>query len=84
MTLHDNFTISASPSTVRAGRVKFNIKNEGTMSHGLGIEGQGVEQFVTPGTSLPRETVMTARTWVLYCPVADHRDLGMRTDLLDQ
>lgn len=84
VTLRDNFTITASPATVRVGRVKVIVTNEGTMSHGLGIEGQSVEQFVTPGTSLTRETLMTPRTWVLYCPVADHRDRGMKADLLVQ
>ena len=84
VTLRDNFTITVSPSTVKTGRVKFNVKNEGTMAHGMGIDGQNVEQFVTPGLTLTRETIMPPRTWTLYCPVADHRDLGMRADLVVQ
>lgn len=84
VTLRDNFTITVSPTTVKAGRVKFNVTNEGSMSHGMGIEGQSVEQFVTPGTTLTRETQMTARTWTVYCPIADHRDRGMQAQLVAQ
>jgi uncharacterized cupredoxin-like copper-binding protein len=78
VTLRDDFTITANPERVPAGRVKVIATNEGSMMHGLFIEGIGVEQFIAPGTSLTQETVFPAATWVIYCPVTDHRDRGMR------
>lgn len=83
ITLRDDLTITVSPSTVRPGRSRFVITNEGRLSHGLG-DGASVEQFVGPGTTLTREVMLTARTWMLYCPVADHASRGMRAQLVVQ
>lgn len=82
VSLRDDLTIRASPDRVRAGRVKFTATNEGSMMHGFAIEGIGIEQFIAPGTSLTQETVMPSATWVLYCPVTDHRDRGMQTQVV--
>lgn len=82
VTLNDNFTLTASPATVRAGRVKFIATNAGATMHGFGIEGIGIEQFISPGTSLTQETVFRSGTWILYCPVADHYDRGMQTQVV--
>jgi hypothetical protein len=83
VTLRDDLTITLSPSTVRPGRARFVITNEGRLSHGLG-DGASVEQFVTPGTTLTRELMLTARTWMLYCPAGDHASRGMRAQLVVQ
>jgi len=82
VTLRDGFTITASPASVPAGRVKFTITNEGSLSHGFSIEGQGLEQNIGSGTLLTRETRMTSGAWILYCPVADHRARGMQTQII--
>ena len=79
--LRDNYTIEVSPKTIASGSVKMTIENQGSMTHGLGIEGLPLEQFVPSGSTTTREDRMPAGTWVLYCPVADHRDLGMRAEL---
>jgi uncharacterized cupredoxin-like copper-binding protein len=84
VTLRDDFTITVSPGTVRPGPTRFIVTNAGRMSHGLGIIGAGTEQFVTPGTTLTSQTVLSARTYMLYCPVADHRDRGMTAQLVVQ
>jgi hypothetical protein len=83
ITLRDDFTITVSPSTVHPGRSRFIITNEGRLSHGLG-DGNSVEQFVAPGATLTRELQLNARTWMLYCPVADHASRGMRAQLVVQ
>ena len=82
VSLRDDFTIRATPDRVRAGRVKFTATNEGSTMHGFFIEGIGVEQFIAPGTSLTQESVMPSATWVLYCPVTDHRGRGMQTQVV--
>ena len=79
--LRDNLTIAASPATLRAGPVKITVTNEGGLSHGLGIEGLGLEQNVPPGRSVTREEGLPAATYVLYCPIADHRERGMHAEL---
>jgi len=84
VTLRDDFTITVSPGTVRPGPTRFIVTNAGRMSHGLGIIGAGTEQFVTPGITLTSQTVLSARTYMLYCPVADHRDRGMTAQLVVQ
>lgn len=81
VSLRDGFTIVASPATIRAGRVKFTVTNEDSQNHGFSIEGQGLEQVVAPGATLTRETRMTSGTAILYCPVEDHRERGMQTQL---
>jgi len=80
--LHDDFTITASPARIRNGQVRFTVTNEGANTHGFSVEGQGLEQFVAPGGTLTRDVRLTPATWVLYCPVADHRDLGMQTEIV--
>jgi len=79
--LRDNFTLEASPSTVRPGRVRITIENQGALTHGFGIEELPLEQFVPPGGSTLREDNLIAGTLTLYCPVADHRDRGMQAQL---
>ena len=85
ITLRDDFTMTISPSTVRAGRARFIITNEGRLSHGLG-DGISVEQFIPPGGTLTRDNVMlpAGRTLMMYCPVADHASRGMRAQLVVQ
>ena len=84
ITLRDDFTITLSSSTVRAGRARFIITNEGRLTHGLS-DGLSVEQFVPPGGTLTREVNLPAgRTLMLSCPVADHASRGMRAQLVVQ
>ena len=82
--LRDDFTLTVSQATVQSGMVRFAVTNDGAMTHGFSVEGQGVEQFVPPGTTLTRDVALTAGTWVLYCPVADHRDRGMHAEIVAQ
>src|SRR5439155_15206899 len=70
VTLNDAFTLTLSSATVSAGRVTLIAKNVGRMTHGVGVEGLGVEQFVPAGGSLTREIMVRAGTYVIYCPVA--------------
>ena len=82
--LRDDFTVTLSHSTVSAGRVTLVQKNEGRLTHGVGVEGLGVEQFVAPGATLNREITVRPGSYVVYCPVSDHRGRGMLTTLTVQ
>ena len=87
-TAQQTFTISMndfslSPSTVTAdapGTYTFEATNDGGVDHALEIEGQGVEEeteTVGPGESATLTVDLEAGTYEMYCPIGNHRDLGM-------
>jgi plastocyanin len=67
--------------TLDAGRIVFHVTNEGTMEHGFAIEGAQVQRpfagNLQPGQSDSLEVTLQPGNYVVYCPVADHRDRGM-------
>jgi uncharacterized cupredoxin-like copper-binding protein len=73
-----------TPSTVnlsRPGTYEFRAVNKGTAQHALEIDGNGVEEETA--TIGPGETASVTvelgkdGSYELYCPVGNHRDLGM-------
>jgi uncharacterized cupredoxin-like copper-binding protein len=75
-------------TTVPAGTVTFNITNNGTEEHSFEIEGNGVEEelepHLMPGESGTLTVDLQPGTYEVYCPVADHADMGMRLELTVQ
>lgn len=73
------------PKQVSAGRVTFEITNDGDVEHSFEIEGQGIEesldQNLQPGESATLTVDLEAGTYTVYCPVADHEDEGMTMEL---
>jgi plastocyanin len=72
------------PQSVAAGRVVFNIENAGKEDHAFEIEGNGIEEeseVLTAGNKTTMEVNLTPGTYTVYCPVADHKDKGMRMTL---
>jgi uncharacterized cupredoxin-like copper-binding protein len=73
-----------SPGTVslaKPGKVTFDVKNMGTITHALEIEGNGVEAktgSIAPGQAASI-TVDLAKNgkYELYCPIDGHRAKGM-------
>jgi plastocyanin len=55
--------------------------NQGTISHGIAIEGNGLDMdgpIVSPGsTSTIRVTISKNGSYEVYCPVAGHKEMGM-------
>lgn len=73
-----------SPSTVsvaKAGKVTFDVKNMGTITHALEIEGNGVETktgSIAPGQSASLTVTLPKNgKYELYCPIDGHRAKGM-------
>jgi plastocyanin len=72
------------PSTLsidQPGTVRFRVTNDGETVHALEVEAPGGEvetENIQPGKSatLVAELV-EAGTFVMYCPVGNHRELGM-------
>jgi plastocyanin len=79
---------SLSPSTVsisKPGLYVLQGLNRGTISHALAIEGNGIDTdgpVVSPGrTSTVRVTIVKGGSYELYCPVGNHKEMGMEGHL---
>jgi len=72
--------------TVPAGKITFQIKNEGAMTHGFFVRGNGVQQGapdIAVGQSGSLTVTLKPGSYTIYCPLADlsHRKAGMLTKL---
>jgi uncharacterized cupredoxin-like copper-binding protein len=70
----------ADVSTKKSGVIEFLVKNDGSTTHALEIEGGDVEQRtddIAPGESGHLEVDLSKGVYELYCPVDDHKDKGM-------
>jgi hypothetical protein len=80
------FRYSLSRTTVRAGRVIVELVNHGQDTHDLDLRrvgGTKIIRFpdVLPGQVVDRELKLVPGRYVLWCAVADHRELGMHAVL---
>ena len=73
------------PQTLQAGKQSFQIENAGKEMHSFAIEGNGVQtrlpSNLSRGDSAHFEAQLPAGTYTVYCPVADHRQKGMHTQV---
>jgi len=71
-----------SISLPKAGTYVFKGVNDGTTTHSLEIEGNGVEMEaadISPGSSGTLKVKLPKTgTYEIYCPVDGHKDLGMK------
>jgi uncharacterized cupredoxin-like copper-binding protein len=76
-----DFTISLDEDTLKAGTYKVRVKNEGHATHDLVVEKNGVDvahgDLIAPGDSTTFTVDLAPGSYVLYCSVANHRQLGM-------
>lgn len=84
MSLTD-FALNPADPTVKAGTVTFNVTNDGGTTHALEVEGPGEEvetEDLAPGDSA-KLTVDLSKpgTYEMYCPVGNHKDMGMEGDV---
>jgi uncharacterized cupredoxin-like copper-binding protein len=81
-----DFKFDPSDPTVKSGNVTFNLKNEGQAPHSLEIEDvngqdQEIEGDVAPGQSGSLTVNLPPGKYEFYCPVANHKEMGMEGDL---
>jgi uncharacterized cupredoxin-like copper-binding protein len=73
------------PTSLSAGTQTFSITNNGTTEHNFEVEGQGIEEaFETnlePGVNQTMQLDLAPGTYEVYCPVGNHREQGMETQL---
>jgi uncharacterized cupredoxin-like copper-binding protein len=76
-------SIALSTSTFTAGTYTFIVKNAGSVTHALTIDGPGVEDEtsgdVAPGESGKVTVTLKPGSYDFYCPVGDHKSEGMDT-----
>ena len=74
-----------NPNTIslaKPGTYVFKGTNDGTITHSLAIEGNGVDMDasgISPGSSgTLKVTLPKAGTYEIYCPIDGHKGLGMK------
>jgi uncharacterized cupredoxin-like copper-binding protein len=78
------FKIALSPSSVHAGKVTFEVKNDGKIPHDLVVEGNGVKAktpLLDAGESKTLEADLKPGTYDVYCSVPGHKEAGMDVKL---
>jgi uncharacterized cupredoxin-like copper-binding protein len=81
-----DFKFDPSDPTVKSGNVTFNLKNDGQTTHSLEIENvngqdKGLEGTVSPGQSGTLKLNLPAGKYEFYCPVGNHRQMGMTGEI---
>jgi uncharacterized cupredoxin-like copper-binding protein len=83
--VESDFTLSPGTVTVDgAGTYTFEATNDGGVDHALEIEGNGIEEeteTIAPGGSASLTVSLEAGTYEMYCPIGNHRDLGMTGEI---
>ena len=79
--MESDFTLSPATVTVDGpGTYTFEATNDGGVDHALEIEGNGIEEetdTIGPGESASITVDLESGTYEMYCPIGNHRDLGM-------
>jgi len=68
----------------KAGVVEFNVRNDGSITHALEVEGGGVEEEtedIAAGESATLKVDLPKGVYELYCPIDDHKEQGMTAEL---
>jgi uncharacterized cupredoxin-like copper-binding protein len=81
-----DFELDPSDPSVEAGTVTFEITNDGETLHNLEVEGPSGEaelpEDLQPGDSGELTVDLNEPgTYEMYCPVGNHRDLGMEGEI---
>jgi uncharacterized cupredoxin-like copper-binding protein len=81
------FSLTPKDATVKAGKVTITVKNTGTITHALSLEGAGpggkdVESKpLQPGQSTTITATLKKGKVEWYCPIGNHKAMGMVGDL---
>ena len=73
-----------SSLTAKAGKVTITMDNPSSLPHGVGIEGNGVDEdgkTVTKGGKSVVTATLKPGKYEFYCPVPGHEQAGMKGDL---
>jgi uncharacterized cupredoxin-like copper-binding protein len=80
-----DFTLTPPTVTIDApGTYTFEATNDGGVDHALEIEGNELEEeteTIGPGESASVTVDLESGTYEMYCPIGNHRDLGMAGEI---
>jgi uncharacterized cupredoxin-like copper-binding protein len=82
-----DFKFTPSDPSVKAGEVTFKMTNDGQVTHSLEIEDvtpghdQELEGDVSPGQSGTLTENLKPGTYEFYCPVDNHKQMGMEGEI---
>lgn len=71
----------AMPSTLKAGKYTFDVKNDGKLPHDLVIKGGPKTELIQPGASAKLVATLKAGKYTFYCSVPGHEQAGMKVDV---
>lgn len=78
-----DFALKLSEAAFSPGDYTFEVKNDGKVTHALAISGPGVATTQTgvlaPGGTEKLTVTLREGEYELWCPVGNHRGLGMTT-----
>lgn len=76
-----DFHIALSTLSLTPGTYTFTVHNSGQYTHALTVNGPGVDNQssgdITPGATGTVTVALAAGSYEVYCPVANHKMLGM-------
>ena len=78
-----DFTLSLPSSSLSPGQTTFEMRNDGNATHAIEIDGPGVEDQKSstagPGGTATLTVTLQPGKYTMYCPVGNHRAMGMQT-----
>ena len=71
----------AMPATLSAGKIVFEVKNDGKIPHDLAIKGGPKTKLIQAGGEAQLEANLKPGKYHLYCTVPGHEQAGMKIDI---
>lgn len=75
------FKIALGSTELKAGKITFDVKNDGKIPHDLAIKGGEKTKLIQPGGSAQLNVTLKPGKYHLYCTVPGHEQAGMKVDI---
>jgi uncharacterized cupredoxin-like copper-binding protein len=75
------FKIALGSTELKAGKITFDVKNDGKIPHDLAIKGGEKTKLIQPGGSAQLTVTLKPGKYHLYCTVPGHEQAGMKVDI---
>ena len=69
------------PATLSAGKIVFEVENDGKIPHDLAIKGGPKTKLIQPGGEAQLAVNLKPGKYLLYCTVPGHEQAGMKIDI---